>query len=284
MAAEAFRPETGARSWSNRGHATSRFVRRQRRQHHDRFDVPGHLGRLHHGPRGAPATVRRCPMRCRANWPRAGKKLGVNPALRPWRMAGRPLRDPAPAASHFAEVEVDTDTGFVQREENRLPSTTAASSSVPLAADQPGQRRHPHGHRATPSTKNASWTANTGICPQHRTSTRINSRGCRRLRPTLTSCLIDHPQRGVIGIGEPATIPAAAAIANAVANAIGARVHSLPITPARNSRRPGQSPQRLRTHEPFSIRHRAPPDERHSNSPAKRRSPTSAGGNRPPRP
>ena len=45
--------------------------------------------------------------------------------------------------------------------------------------------------------------------------------------------LVDMPERGVIGVGEPATIPTAGAIANAVANAIGVRVNSLPITPAR---------------------------------------------------
>ena len=39
--------------------------------------------------------------------------------------------------------------------------------------------------------------------------------------------------RGVIGIGEPPVIPVAAAIGNAVRNAIGARVASLPITPRR---------------------------------------------------
>jgi xanthine dehydrogenase YagR molybdenum-binding subunit len=43
--------------------------------------------------------------------------------------------------------------------------------------------------------------------------------------------LVDQPERGVIGIGEPPTISTAAAIANAVANAIGVRVRSLPITP-----------------------------------------------------
>ncbi|GAB4312064.1 MAG: xanthine dehydrogenase family protein molybdopterin-binding subunit [Candidatus Sumerlaeia bacterium] len=37
---------------------------------------------------------------------------------------------------------------------------------------------------------------------------------------------------GVRSLGEPATIPTAAAIANAVSNAIGVRVRSLPITPA----------------------------------------------------
>ena len=35
------------------------------------------------------------------------------------------------------------------------------------------------------------------------------------------------------GIGEPATIPTTAAIANAVYNAIGVRIHELPMTPAR---------------------------------------------------
>jgi xanthine dehydrogenase YagR molybdenum-binding subunit len=38
---------------------------------------------------------------------------------------------------------------------------------------------------------------------------------------------------GAVGIGEPATVPTAAAIANAVYNAIGVRIFELPITPAR---------------------------------------------------
>jgi len=38
---------------------------------------------------------------------------------------------------------------------------------------------------------------------------------------------------GVKGVGEPPIIPTPAAIANAVANAIGVRVTSLPITPAK---------------------------------------------------
>jgi xanthine dehydrogenase YagR molybdenum-binding subunit len=43
--------------------------------------------------------------------------------------------------------------------------------------------------------------------------------------------LLNYPERGTIGIGEPPTIPTAAAIANAVCNAIGVRVSTLPITP-----------------------------------------------------
>src|SRR6185503_6238310 len=51
--------------------------------------------------------------------------------------------------------------------------------------------------------------------------------------PEIEVILLDMPERGVIGIGEPVTIPTAAAVANAVANATGARVSSLPITPER---------------------------------------------------
>jgi len=52
----------------------------------------------------------------------------------------------------------------------------------------------------------------------------------------------DNDKRGVIGLGEPPAIPGVAAIANAVANAIGVRVPSVPLSPNRvlaalNSRR-----------------------------------------------
>ena len=49
--------------------------------------------------------------------------------------------------------------------------------------------------------------------------------------PDIEVILVNMPERGVIGIGEPSTVPTAGAIANAVANAIGTRVSSLPITP-----------------------------------------------------
>src|SRR5918997_4373109 len=49
--------------------------------------------------------------------------------------------------------------------------------------------------------------------------------------PPIDIVLLDMPERGVIGVGEPCHIPTAAAVANAVANAIGVRITSLPITP-----------------------------------------------------
>jgi xanthine dehydrogenase YagR molybdenum-binding subunit len=56
--------------------------------------------------------------------------------------------------------------------------------------------------------------------------------------PPIENILIDIPDvrantTGAKGAGEPGIIPTAAAIANAVANALGVRVTDLPITPAR---------------------------------------------------
>ena len=43
----------------------------------------------------------------------------------------------------------------------------------------------------------------------------------------------DYDERGVIGLGEPPAISPGAAISNAVPNAIGVRVPTLPLTPDR---------------------------------------------------
>jgi xanthine dehydrogenase YagR molybdenum-binding subunit len=50
--------------------------------------------------------------------------------------------------------------------------------------------------------------------------------------PPIEIRLKNQPERGVIGIGEPPTVPTAAAVALAVRNAIGATVRKLPLTPA----------------------------------------------------
>jgi xanthine dehydrogenase YagR molybdenum-binding subunit len=42
-----------------------------------------------------------------------------------------------------------------------------------------------------------------------------------------------YDDRGVIGLGEPPTVSPGAAISNAVANAIGVRVPTIPMTPDR---------------------------------------------------
>jgi xanthine dehydrogenase YagR molybdenum-binding subunit len=62
--------------------------------------------------------------------------------------------------------------------------------------------------------------------------------------PDIEIVLLHMPERGVIGVGEPCHIPTAAAVANAVANAIGVRVTSLPITPDKILAALGKIPKR----------------------------------------
>ena len=49
--------------------------------------------------------------------------------------------------------------------------------------------------------------------------------------PVIEPIMMDMPERGVIGLGEPTTIPTMGALANAVYNAIGVRLRELPMTP-----------------------------------------------------
>ena len=51
--------------------------------------------------------------------------------------------------------------------------------------------------------------------------------------PRIHVNMMDMPERGVIGIGEPPTISTAAAVGNAIYNAIGVRVPNAPFTPER---------------------------------------------------
>ena len=55
--------------------------------------------------------------------------------------------------------------------------------------------------------------------------------------PDIDITLMDQPERGPVGLGEPPVISTAAAVGNAIANAIGVRVRSLPLTPTGGARR-----------------------------------------------
>ena len=66
----------------------------------------------------------------------------------------------------------------------------------------------------------------------------INAKAAPRAAPPLPTSstldfasFIDQPERGVIGIGDPPAIATAAAIANAVRNATGVTMRSIPLTP-----------------------------------------------------
>ena len=49
--------------------------------------------------------------------------------------------------------------------------------------------------------------------------------------PQIDVRIMNQPERGVVGIGEPPAVSTAAAITNAVRNATGVTIRSLPLTP-----------------------------------------------------
>jgi xanthine dehydrogenase YagR molybdenum-binding subunit len=162
------------------------------------------------------------------NWNAACKKLGVNPLLTQgeWQQG---LSSSNTGGVQFAEVEVDTETGFVRVKKvlvvqdgglilNRLTCESQLNGGVIM-----GMGYALYEERVM--DKNSGVMLN----PNFETY-KLTGLGDA---PEIEIILFDMPERGVIGIGEPATIPTAAAIANAVANALGVRVNSLPITPQR---------------------------------------------------
>lgn len=124
-----------------------------------------------------------------------------------------------------AHVNVDKRTGVIRVE--RL----VAAADAGLIINQDGFRNQIEGGLI----QAASWTTREQITYDRvRISTRTWS-DYPILRfpdvPRVDVTLIDRPDEASVGVGEAAHGPAAAAIANAVANAIGKRVRDLPITP-----------------------------------------------------
>jgi xanthine dehydrogenase YagR molybdenum-binding subunit len=162
------------------------------------------------------------------NWNAACKKLGVSPLLTQgeWQQG---LSSSNTGGVQFAEVDVDTETGFVRVKKvlvvqdgglilNRLTCESQLNGGVIM-----GMGYALYEERVM--DKNSGVMLN----PNFETY-KLTGLGDA---PEIEIILFDMPERGVIGIGEPSTIPTAAAIANAVANALGVRVNSLPITPQR---------------------------------------------------
>lgn len=162
------------------------------------------------------------------NWRAACKKLGVNPLV----VSGRwqeGLSSSGAGGVQFAEVEVDTETGFVKVKKitcvqdgglimNKLTAESQVNGGIIMgigyALYEERIMDRQSGVVLNPNFETYKLTALGDV-------------------PEIEVIMLDMPERGVIGIGEPVTIPTASALANAVANALGVRVGSLPMTPAR---------------------------------------------------
>lgn len=161
-----------------------------------------------------------------ANWSGACKKIGAAPlqVRGAWREG---LSTGGAGGVQFAEVEVDTETGFVKVRRilavqdcgavvNRLTCESQINGGVIMGLGY-----------ALYEERVMDRANGVVLNPNFET---YKLPGAQDL-PAIDIMLLDMPERGVIGVGEPCTIPTASAIANAVANAIGVRVGSLPLTP-----------------------------------------------------
>ncbi|MDE3068626.1 MAG: xanthine dehydrogenase family protein molybdopterin-binding subunit [Verrucomicrobiota bacterium] len=162
------------------------------------------------------------------NWFAACKKLGVTPLVVQGKWQDG-LSSSGTGGVQFAEVEVDTETGLV------TVKKITAVHDCGLIVDKLTAESQINGGiimgmgYALYEERVMDNLSGVVLNPNFETYKLPNIADV----PDIDVILLNMPERGVIGIGEPATIPAAAAIGNAVANALGVRVGSLPITPAK---------------------------------------------------
>ena len=162
------------------------------------------------------------------NWFAACKKLGVSPLVVNGNWIEGLSTKPAYGVQ-FAEVDVDTETGLV------TVKKVVAVHDCGLIVDKLTTESQINGGvimglgYALYEERVMDDLSGVVLNPNFET---YKLSGIADV-PDIDVILVNMPERGVIGIGEPATVPTAAAIGNAVANAIGVRVGSLPITPAK---------------------------------------------------
>jgi xanthine dehydrogenase YagR molybdenum-binding subunit len=162
------------------------------------------------------------------NWFAACKKLGVNPLVVHGNWIEGLSTKPAYGVQ-FAEVAVDTETGLVTvKKVVAVHDCGLMVDTLTLESQINGGIIMGMGY-ALYEERVMDDLSGVVLNPNFET---YKLPGIADV-PEIQVVLLNMPERGVIGIGEPATVPTAGAIANAVANAIGVRVGSLPITPAK---------------------------------------------------
>ncbi len=162
------------------------------------------------------------------NWFAACKKLGVTPLVvhGNWQQG---LSSSGTGGVQFAEVEVDTETGLVTvKKITAVHDCGLIIDALTTESQINGGIIMGMGY-ALYEERVMDKLSGVVLNPNFET---YKLSGIADV-PEIDVVLVNMPERGVIGIGEPATIPTAAAIANAVANALGVRVSDLPITPAK---------------------------------------------------
>ena len=177
-----------------------------------------------------------------ANWLAACKRLGVTPLTVHGKWQQGLASGPAYGVQ-FAEVAVDTETGLVTvKKVVAVHDCGLIIDTLTLESQINGGVIMGMGY-ALYEERVMDDLSGVMLNPNFET---YKLPGIADV-PEIEIVLLNMPERGVIGIGEPATVPTAAAIGNAVANAIGVRVGSLPITPAKVLAALGKVPPAAKT-------------------------------------
>ncbi len=159
-------------------------------------------------------------------WKQACAMLGATPvsATGQWKIG---LSDSGTHGVQAAEVEVDTETGKVR------VIKMVGVQDCGLALNRLAVESQLNGGMI----QGLGYALTEGNVIDRTTGLMLNNNfeeykipGALEM-PQFVPIIDDSDKRGVIGMAEPATIPAAGVIANAIFNACGVRVRSLPITP-----------------------------------------------------
>ena len=137
------------------------------------------------------------------------------------------------AGCQFADVTVDVETGFVKvnkvvavHDAGRIVNRMTARSQVNGGVIQGVSYALYEERLMDPNVADM-------VNPTLDTYRILGMADCPEIDVVLTSVVTGHNNAGLMGIGEPATVPTAGAVANAVFHAIGVQVRQLPMTPAR---------------------------------------------------
>jgi len=165
--------------------------------------------------------------RARAVIEAAAKRAGWTPAARGWGFGYARYKNLGCYCAVAAEVAVDRSSGKV--------TVNRAVSAVDV-----GQTVNPDGvvnQIEGGLIQSASWTLKEAVSYDR---TRVKTRSWAEypiLRfeevPPVEVVILNQPDQPFLGVGEGSQGPAAAAIANAIASATGARLRDLPFTPQR---------------------------------------------------
>lgn len=137
------------------------------------------------------------------------------------------------AGCQFAQVAVDVETGVIRVEKvvavhdcGRVIDTLTARSQVNGGVIQGISF-------ALYEEKRLDRNLGDMVNPTLDTYRILGMADCPEIDAVMTSVVSGFNNAGMMGLGEPATVPTAAAVANAVFNALGVQVRELPMTPAR---------------------------------------------------